>query len=679
MKKIVLLLLLCVINSFSSKISAIYETAEGYHLKIETPTCKILDTLINDQTIDGRKVNRSFSRVIIDGFEKFGRFGGPEQVSYIYELAYEGNIPELSIKSLKIDTINLNFKLFPMQPFVPYSHKGKLPFAYNENYYSKRSQTPKVASIKKTFKIRGQKGVQILIKPVVYNQIKNEIYVHRDISIKIKTNKPTSIRSNNSKSFDKIIRATFENIKMKSFPPKRSRIKEKYLIIAADRFSANTDLKSFFDFRSQTHDVILKSMSDIGGSTKSNLHAIIEREKPAFLVFVGEYKDFPSYDGIDVGQLTNNMYTGFIKTYLPYIDGGDGRPDISLGLFFVRSKEALKNIVDKTINNQKNLDKMGNGYLCFAGHNDYTSPWPMSPSHIDEIFDDFEKDYWKPMGFDLTKVYSDKNPNKGDCQKVVSTLNKGLRFLNYNGHGLPVAWNFIQKPQPDCWGEGYFPKAQKTFKLNAFGKINNKVHPFVISCCCLSGQFKNPTDCWAETWIGHKNLATVFIGSSEISFGNQHAMNAYLMEAIKDHDITVIGNMFMFAINSTFGTNKFTNFGASYFAEVGAQEYHLFGDPACETMKPQNGQVPIINKNAQVKNNLSINIRPSSKQYQLTVPNSGEYSLTIRNLAGKVLYHKNHSLNSGEHKFHLPNLSRQLVIFTIKGPLNIKTRKFYMP
>jgi hypothetical protein len=335
----------------------------------------------------------------------------------------------------------------------------------------------------------------------------------------------------------------------------------------------------------------------------------------------------------------NNTWT---YTYVYYQSFGamDPHPDFHLGLFFVRDEQALKNAVDKTIHTANNLDKMGNGYVAFTGHNIKTSI--IAQDHIDKLFEQFDRDYWQHMDITLTKVYQVLDPI-GDASKVVEKLNEGIRFLNYNGHGWEYGWPFRQEPSVINWTTKY--------GLDNWGEINNTIYPFVISCACHTGDFMyegqngGGPECWAETWLGHERLGTACIASQEASSFNQHALNRGMLIRLKENTMTRMGDMMDFAKEYTFDSL------GDHFGKLGAQEYHLFGDPAIETIYD------------------GTESEATESGITLSISQMDRYTISLFQANGREIVRYEKVLPAGLHDIGInrTNLARNVYFLTVKG------------
>jgi hypothetical protein len=264
----------------------------------------------------------------------------------------------------------------------------------------------------------------------------------------------------------------------------------------------------------------------------------------------------------------------------------------------------------------------------------------------------------QPFGFTIKKIFNFEAPTTDGCKEALGFINSGLRFLFYNGHGVENGWAYPRANGQIDDNEMWAYKDGTGFTLDYFGPITNTTYPFVLSCSCLTGSFWDvfKAGCWAEVWIGEKNLATAYVGSSQLSYFNQHGLHRGTAAAVTKKNITKFGLAKDFGIIYTKDT-------LSAYYTRGAEEYHFFGDPAVETKKMETAIVmhglrdhssgysffSQINGNAGHKNRVTFTLL--SNNYQIK-------ELTVYNLSGKTVF-KNIAVASNK------------VVWDLKGKNNV--------
>lgn len=532
---------------------------EGYTIKVTVPDIVFQKVDVNDKLKNGTPIRETFIRISIPGFSIYGEeFGDPELLTSSFQLALEDNKLDLEITDIVEKNISLGNKIYPLQLPEEYQNNKK-PFCYNAEKYRSSAKHKPIVSVSDIYTYRGQKAAGIEFNPVQYNPVKNILTVVKSFSVTFKMVKPTLVRSSGSRVFDTQMRSMFQNLRGnrgRGIPSEQLRNKqEKYLIIASSSYMDNADLQRFINFRSNTCEIELVSNSDVG-TTKDDYKSYIRGIMPAYCVLVGRYQDFPTHSYSETNQY--GSFTTRSYTYYAASETSSPRPDISLGLFFIREDQSLTNLVDKTISTETNLDAMPKHFMAFGGNTQEVEGLP--PNHCDVIVREMYDDYFKDIGYEITELYQVNYPHGGRTE-AIAALNEGVKFINYNGHGQTTGWSY--------GAEGW--------SSSNLGWVSNTIYPFVLSCACLTGAFTNSSECWGETWIGHEHLGSAFIAAQTFSFLGQHGLNRGVFAAIVDEEITQFGPAFVHGVNYMYDST-------SKYSEITAWEYHYFGDPALETM-----------------------------------------------------------------------------------------------
>jgi len=604
----------------------------GYQIELSFGEPRITDTIVGGTT---------FSVVRINGCTYEGGVGQAASPVTYFDLAVNGDA-KISVHTETAKTLSLSHPLFPMQIPIGGNDTVLPPFVYDQAWYQSEGAVKVPATLEKKYSIRNVQGAHFAVRPISYNPKTGKLIVRTSMVTEITCG--TSTRSYDTP--DPVAKALFMNLQSNSRfsdQPAAAGTK-KYLIITADRYASNSDLARFVAFRKNSFDVKVVTAGSVG-TTAAEFASYIQTESPAYVLLVGQMNDFPT-----TSYWSYYGYWGTAKSYLSYVDNGTGRPAIPLGLFFFRTDDALKNIVDKTIYTAQNPDKYATDLVCFSGVNASIDP-SIPTDHIDRLFDRLETRYWKPLNLKTTKVYACSGPNQSDASTVVNAINKGVRFLNYNGHGLDCGWPFSQTTPNLMWGQS----TEYRQTVDDFGKVTNTSYPFVLSAACLTGQFENTKPCWAEVWLGHKNLAAAFIGAEQTSSMNQHCMNYAFMDAMNKAGITRIGDMFVYALSAAYTIDVEDQTITPYDVQNdwGCQEYHLFGDPALETVST--GSTPILITNSNMIRRITTQISGST----LTIQNAGKGSVSLVTFLGKVIQTQ---VSASTHTFNLSALPKGVYI-----------------
>jgi len=531
---------------------------DGYQMQLQVPDISMEAVSVEDKLSDGTPVRETFTKIGISGFSACGELGEPEALSSCFQLALEDESPDIKISNVVVERIVLKNRVYPVQPPEAYCdhriEKKRNHFYYNKAAYGAPAKHTPSVYVSETYRYRGQKAASITIIPVTYDPSSNTVIKVKSMTVHLIMNTPMLVRSMGSGEFDRIARVMFKNFQDagRAIPSEPWAEREKLLIIASSTYYENADLKRFVDFRKSSYDVELVQSSSVG-STKDAYKTFIRNKMPAYCILVGKYQDFPAH--------TYNS----IPSYVYYVASATTKPkpDIALGLFFVRNTESLKNIVDKSISTSQNIDKYPKHHIAFGGNTQQMGN--LAPNHCDVIVRQLYDNYIAHQGgWKITECYQVNQP-RGGKEKAIPALNEGVRFINYNGHGLSNGWTY---------GNGSW-----TTSSSENSTITNTVYPFILSFCCLSGDYtaSSSSGCWAEYVTGHKSFGSAILASTTTSYTSMHATNRGVLRAIFEKKITRFGPAFVSAENYTYDS-------ASSGAETAVWQYHCFGDPTLETI-----------------------------------------------------------------------------------------------
>lgn len=555
MQKIFLaFVVLLLINSISVQAIpplAIQETESGYRIQMTLPDPVIEKEAVNTVTSDGRAVNETFVKVMMNGFYYDGAEGEPAMLTSRFNLALEQGEPLVTVDNIVTETVALGAKLYPVQP--PFCYCGMHeppPFTYHPETYVRTVKDDPVA-VTATYTYRGQEAATITVEPMSYDPENNTAVMIKKMSVSITMAKPKAVRSLHSRDFDKLMRLLFVNLD--GVPSEKFYDREKYLIIAEPSYVQNADLQRLVDFRSSLYDVNLVSTSGIGGSTKEAYRAYIhDQEQPAFCLLVGDV--FPSWK---TGQWWSLNY--YVASQVSS-SKGEPLPSCALGLFWVTSTSQLANAVNKTIQTESMLGsriKMVYG----QGGNDAPIAW-FPADHADRLIEEINGKYFPPStGFEVINRPSTPDGNL----RAVELYNEGCWFNIFFGHGSTVGQAF-------------------SWETKDLSSMRNTQYPFALSCACLTGTYQS--NCVAAASVGHQYGPVTYIGSNRNSALGQHVLCQGYVAGIMNEKITKNGLAFIYGANydtMPHTTGQYVQPTTSDKAMM-AWQYHHFGDPAIQIM-----------------------------------------------------------------------------------------------
>ncbi|MBN1760719.1 MAG: hypothetical protein JW863_20490 [Chitinispirillaceae bacterium] len=547
---------------------------DGYRLQLNLSDPLLQSETVSDVTQDGVRVNETFVRAYLYGFNFEGAEGDPALLSSDIEFALENDELRLEVTDVVTREIPIGGKLYPMQPPRSYSAEGKIPFAYNPASYepaktlAKRVPAP-YASVTHVYTYRGQKSITVTIRPMSYDAATNTVTVVKQMTVAVKMDKPQVLHSWNSEAFDRVMRATYANLAYAAPEPFAAR--EKYLILALPIYKDAAELKKFVDYRSRLYDVKVVGTDEVGGTTIDAFRTFIRNEKPAFCLLVGNQPTFPSWN--KTGWKSFNYYVASQVSS----SAKKPQPDISLGLFYVTNTAQIAAVVNKTISTEEGLATRPKVVLGQGGNNEKMGNLPKD--HCDKVVAEVVSRYFPSNSGWTASIYSTGVMTEG-AKKAVEQFNKGCWFNLYNGHGFTTGQEF-------GWG------------TRDLASMTNTVFPFVLNCCCETGTFDR--NCVAAAAVGNTHGPATMIAAHGTSYQGQHVLCQGYPDAIINKKITKNGLAYIYAVNYDSVPRCYINWAgipSTMDRATMGWQFHHFGDPAIETMV----SMPILSVTAPGKN-----------------------------------------------------------------------------
>ncbi len=513
--------------------------------------------------------------------------------------------PIVKVHILKKEEIKLVNKIYPVQMEWTLNRPvSERPFSFDFAYYTTEGKATPLVSISEPFGCHGIPGVELTIRPVYYNPVKNLLVVIKKYKLDITMPEGIgSIPILSSKAHYAYVKKVFLNSNDISFS--NAGTKENYLIIVAPTYDENEDLARFITFREKLYNVSKVTTTESGGSAsaiKSYLQDLWNgspEEKPCYVLFVGK--------GANSGNDAIPYHSGSASTYWSYHKmDTDNYGDIFVGCFFVRSATKLKNIINKTIYTEENIDDYPKVTTQYSSYSDN--------AHIKNECNTIKTWHWDKSDLEVSWMVPEVNQSGSTFkQPLIKQINANeTRYVAYQGHGSQTSWQ----------------SGLSTSDVNNL--TNDEVFPFVWSFACLTGTFTNSSECLGEAWIGAEGGGCMFTGASVSSSYYQKIFNAGMAcGAAKMDDLTTIGQIYNFAkmycrdstaILDDPGFNKV----GSILYESGEAMYNLFGDPALETITYETG-ISMVDKTVSA---CSMRMKSfTSSLITLDIPSAGKYTL----------------------------------------------------
>lgn len=258
--------------------------------------------------------------------------------------------------------------------------------------------------------------------------------------------------------------------------------------------------------------------------------------------------------GGDVNQIpTHKDKDGFASDSYYCTDGKTVIPRFALSRFPARNKDEL--------NRQADLASYYDRY------------YNESIRHT-EVFTTYNRNDYEQCKEDIASKMSSKPEFRiqkcydGKCKKseLINAINKGAAFVNYRGHGSNTSW-------------------QSSIGLTTkdVPKLDVKTNtPIVLSIACNNNNLY-VSECFGACWVRNEK-SVAFLGASNPSYTTiNHYYDKYLWEAIYNNNLSVIGDIYVWATIKLYQNNKGKN--TQSLAEKNIREYLLLGDVSADYLE----------------------------------------------------------------------------------------------
>ncbi|MBN2563691.1 MAG: hypothetical protein JXQ75_22465 [Phycisphaerae bacterium] len=450
-------------------------------------------------------------------------------------------------------------RLVPVQlpiPKVP-GAREKAVFQFDEVAYGLDANLPaERATVEEVGIIRGQRLLLLTVYPVAYNPVRQTITFWPNLSAEIRFAGAPKPSSNLSPVPG--LSSTVLNPELLPDDVGRGRGSGKYLIVVASTYASTitsfANAKAAQGFTVETYSV----PSGTSASTiKSYISSWYSSSVDCYVLLVGDTDTIPAWTG-------GGSYSP--DTDLPYacMDGSsDWHPDLAIGRFSVRSTGDLQDVINKTLY-VENGSFADPDYLLRAVFMASEDNYTVSEGTHNYVI----SNYMDPNGFSSDKLYC--HTYGATTQQTRNSFNNGRIYGIYSGHGGSTSW-----------GDG--PAFSQS---DVRGLTNANMYAFVCSFACLTGDFKDYTECFTETWLveGNKGAAAMYGASVSSWWDEDDYLERELFEAIYDDGIREVSPAWQAAFvefEAHFGTDNDTRM---YF-----EMYNLMGDPSLYIPEPGGG------------------------------------------------------------------------------------------
>jgi gingipain R len=202
---------------------------------------------------------------------------------------------------------------------------------------------------------------------------------------------------------------------------------------------------------------------------KNTIKRRYQEDKISTVILVGDAEYLAPYPG-SAGNAKNKEADPLYGV----LEGNDSYPEVMVGRFSVKSTDQLQTIVNKIISYEKNpeTDDWYSRTAGIASNEGSPTDW----QRAEELRSLLES--WHYTSF---KKHYDPGVKAAD---ISSSLNNGLGFINYIGHGSKTSWVTSDFSTKDI-----------------INLKNGRKMPFIVSVACVNGQFAGSGESFAERWL----------------------------------------------------------------------------------------------------------------------------------------------------------------------------------
>ena len=456
--------------------------------------------------------NEEYTQILLNNSYPSKIIGTPNlpMLNKLIEIPREANIrieiieDEVSLYNL-LD-YNIDSYLEPTQEPLSKSNQNS-NFIINQDVYN-NNQFYKNNFIQVVDKgtLREVNIANLMISPIEYNPISNQLLCHNKIKFKIffdNANIPlTNEKKINAYSpyFEPIFYNAIENYSSPSQTRENDFIQDvvSYIIIADESFS--NSLEPFIDWKTKKgFHVTTAFTSDIGSSSlaiKNYLNNQYNNPEngmpiPTFVLLVG-----------DTPQIPASYSSGGHVSDLDYCDyTNDNLPDVLCGRFSAQSAIHVSSQVNKTIEYEEFSmpdPSFLSDVLMISGVDSNYAP-TYGNGQIN-----YGNNYYFNSNNDINSI-TYLYPASGSSEsQILNVANQGVGFINYTAHG---------------WEDGF---ADPEFNVtDANNMINSSKYPTMVGNCCLTNAFDSGT-CFGEALLRKSNGGAIgYIGGSDVTYWNE--------------------------------------------------------------------------------------------------------------------------------------------------------------
>ncbi len=370
-----------------------------------------------------------------------------------------------------------------------------VPYEYGRNYTEDRFYPGNLTHLDAPYIMRDFRGQSLHVYPFQYNPVTKTLKVYSEIQVKVFTD--GEIGENQFERINDLeaISKEYANIYKKHFinytdASRYTPVEEtgNMLIICYDDWTEY--MEEFVHWKNTIgRPTEMISVTDAGGTAaaiKTYVTDYYNTNGLTYLLLVGDSDQVPTNSGGDLGGHSDNAYA--------YISGDDHYLEFFVGRFSAEDPIHVMTQALRSIEYEKG-DELSDGWLNKAmsvgsqegdgSGDDGEADWVhLRNIQADLVTFTYEEPFFEH--FDGSQGAPDATGNPSPAE-VAASLNTGLGFVNYTGHGSDTSW------------------ASSGFSIaDVNGLVNKNKLPFIYDVACVNGNFVGQ-DCFGEAWLRAEN------------------------------------------------------------------------------------------------------------------------------------------------------------------------------
>lgn len=505
--------------------------------------------------------------------------------------------PVFQVKSLESEIITLDARVVPSKGnftrnISPDSVAYNFGTAYSQDAWYPSDND--LVTMGEPFIFREVRGVNLVVNPVQYNPVKNQIKLHKKIQVSLnadeKTSKNTIKKSSPiSKAFESTYKSVFINYRDAAKRLPRLDENGKLLIICHDGFM--DAMAPFVSWKKKIGlQVKLVPMSEVG-KTNTDVQAFIQDEYNqggmTHVMLVGDAEQIPTNKGVKERADSDPCY---VK-----LAGDDHVPDAIISRLSANTPEEVAYQVAKFVNYERfpTTDKSWYSRGLGIGSSEGN---PKDSAYIDML----RVALLDKMFTDYVNAY---DPG-ATAAMVTDAVNKGVSLINYLGHGSGTSWGTTR------------------FNNSNAGQLSNGWKmPIIWDVACVNGRFVNYTG-FGEAWLRSGNIekpagAVAYAGATTNMewVPPIHVQAEFSKNYIANEVYNTVGGIFMNGIIK--GLELYTAEPRKSGVMM-LEQWHLFGDAtllvrfkaptkvAAKSRAVRNGDATTVNVNVNDENGKAV-------------------------------------------------------------------------